>query len=131
MFVTKNGEIVYSLPSGRDVPGGASQEAGRGWRQGSREAEEQGFECCAPDGRLMGLPVTDSPRGRDTVRRVPTVNLCEDTWRRVPTTAARRDTASRVPGVALKEEFIGARVLGIRGEGESVTKVSYFKGNDP
>ena len=55
MFVTKNGEIVYSLPSGRDVPGGASQEAGRGWRQGSREAEEQGFECCAPDGRLMEL----------------------------------------------------------------------------
>ena len=42
-----------------------------------------------------------------------------------------RDTACRVPAVALKEEFIGAKVSGITGEGESVTKVSYFKGNDP
>lgn len=33
--------------------------------------------------------------------------------------------------VALKEEFIGAKVFKIKGEGESVTKVSYFKGNDP
>ncbi|MBF8275302.1 MAG: hypothetical protein HW390_375, partial [Candidatus Brocadiaceae bacterium] len=224
VFVTKNGEIVYSLPSGRDVPAGASQESGRGWRQGvcrdalhaslygvcrdalhaslyyvgqgSREAEGQGFEGCAPDGRLMGLRVADSTRGRDTARRVPTspiqylayvmhsakgdvvggveekresrimdyvswfgdcvsdgrlmglratdstkgrdtvprvptVNLCEDTAGRVAATVARRDTASRVPGVALKEEFVGARVLGIRGEGESVTKVSCFKGNDP
>ena len=71
--------------------------------------------------------MTDSPRGRDTVRRVPTVSLCEDTWRRVPTTAAVGTRRAGVPGVALKEEFIGARVLGIRGEGESVTKVSYFK----
>ncbi|TVM00546.1 MAG: hypothetical protein CV087_13155, partial [Candidatus Brocadia sp. WS118] len=48
----------------------------------------------------------------------------------------RRDTALRVPAtqstaVALKEEFIGAKISGIKGEGESVTKVSYFKGNDP
>ncbi|BBO18391.1 conserved hypothetical protein [Candidatus Brocadia pituitae] len=33
--------------------------------------------------------------------------------------------------VALKEEFIGAKISGIKGEDESVTKVSYFKGNDP
>ena len=106
------------------------------------------FGGCVADDRLVGLPVTDSTRGRDTVPRVPTVNLCRDTVCRVPTTAARmdtagcvpttaarRDTACRVParstGVALKEEFIGAKVSGITGEGESVTKVSYFKGNDP
>ena len=34
-------------------------------------------------------------------------------------------------GVALREEFIGAKVSGIKGEGESVTKVNYFKGKDP
>ena len=34
-------------------------------------------------------------------------------------------------GIALNEEFVGARVSGIKGEGESVTNVSYFKGNDP
>src|SRR3990167_8284205 len=167
VFVTKEGDIVYSLPSGRDVPGGASQEAGRGGREGvggelhlpdhapCRDTEPRvpmsplqylaslthspkgdvlcrvlekresrimdyvsWFEGCAPDGREMGLHVSNSPRGWDTASRVPT-------------TAARRDTASRVPGVALKEEFVGARVSGIKGEGESVTKVSYFKGNDP
>jgi len=57
VFVTKEGEIVYALPSGRDVPAGASQESeacrdalhaslyhrGRGTeRQGSKGAEEQG-----------------------------------------------------------------------------------------
>jgi hypothetical protein len=45
VFVTKEGEIVYALPSGRDVPAGASPEAGRGheaWGQGSKGAEAQG-----------------------------------------------------------------------------------------
>ena len=44
VFVTKDGEIFYSLPSGRDVPAGASQESGRGHEageQGSRGAEGQ------------------------------------------------------------------------------------------
>src|SRR3990167_2170375 len=123
VFVTKDGDIVYSLPSGRDVPAGASQEAGRGGRQGfggelhspdhalaslthspkgdvlcrvleKRESRIMDyvswFEGCAPDGRKMGLHVSNSPRGWDTGPRVPTVNLCEDTASRVPTTAARR-----------------------------------------
>ena len=34
-------------------------------------------------------------------------------------------------GVALKEEFVGAKVKAIQGEEKSVTKVNYFKGNDP
>ncbi len=89
------------------------------------------FGGCVPDGRLMGLRVDGSTKGKDTGHRVPTVNLWEDTAGRVAAAAARRDTAGRVPGVALKEEFVGARVSGIRGEGESVTKVCYFKGNDP
>ena len=38
VFVTKEGEIVYSLPSGRDDPAGASQEAGRGLKQWSMDA---------------------------------------------------------------------------------------------
>ncbi len=72
VFVTKNGEIVYSLPSGRNVPAGASQESERGWGQGSRGAEGHGFEGYAPDGRLMGLNMSDSTRGGDTACRVPT-----------------------------------------------------------
>ncbi len=37
----------------------------------------------------------------------------------------------KLAGIALREEFVGAKVSGIKGEDESVTKVSYFKGNDP
>src|SRR3990167_2069309 len=55
VFVTKDGDIVYSLPSGRDVPGGASQEAGRGGRQGF------GGELHSPDHAPC----------RDTEPRVP------------------------------------------------------------
>src|SRR3990172_8468539 len=61
VFVTKDGDIVYSLPSGRDVPGGASQEAGRGWRQGF------GGELHSPDHALASL--THSPKG-DVLCRV-------------------------------------------------------------
>ena len=34
-------------------------------------------------------------------------------------------------GVALKEQLVGGKIFGIKGEGEAVTKISYFKGNDP
>jgi hypothetical protein len=37
----------------------------------------------------------------------------------------------RVMGISLKEELVGAKIKAIQGEKPSVTKVSYFKGNDP
>jgi len=33
--------------------------------------------------------------------------------------------------LAIKEELIGAKVSGVKGEGEVATRVSYFKGNNP
>ena len=34
-------------------------------------------------------------------------------------------------GFVLKEELVGGKVADITGKGESVTKVNYFRGNDP
>ncbi len=39
--------------------------------------------------------------------------------------------AVRAEAVVLKEGFIGGRVQGAKGEGETATKVHYFTGNDP
>ncbi len=60
VFVTKEGEIVYSLPSGRDVPAGASQGSGRG-----HEAGEQGSRGAGGKGSV-GVAWTSSacPCGR-------------------------------------------------------------------
>jgi len=38
---------------------------------------------------------------------------------------------SEVGGIALKEQFIGGKIIGIRGGEQSATIVNYFKGNDP
>lgn len=38
VFVTREGGIVYSLPSGRDLPAGASLESGKGLKHGGRDA---------------------------------------------------------------------------------------------
>jgi len=51
VFVTKEGEIVYSLPegSGRDVPAGASQQDAWGqWRRGARGEVVLGWHGQAP-----------------------------------------------------------------------------------
>src|SRR3989304_9404909 len=42
VFVTKDGDIVYSLPFGRDDPAGASQKSGRGLKHGGGGAEGEG-----------------------------------------------------------------------------------------
>ena len=49
VFVTKDGEIVYALPDGRDVPAGTSQEAGRGMKHGGSGAAGQGSRDACRD----------------------------------------------------------------------------------
>jgi beta-propeller repeat-containing protein len=36
-----------------------------------------------------------------------------------------------IKGLALKEEIVGGKVNDVKGEGKAITKVSYFRGNDP
>ncbi len=42
-----------------------------------------------------------------------------------------KNPQSEITGVALKEQLVGAKIGGIRGEEKAVATVNYFKGNDP
>ncbi len=220
VFVTKEGAIVYSLPSGRDVLAGASQESGRGHEAGEqrgRGAEEQGGKVvsgwhgqaplvhaesefvvayayspllhadnanCPPDcvlaksllaaylpelqestGRLVGTRSTVSLRaaylpglqeGSDKIvgTRCPASprfaylsGLQEGTDKQnlsmppnsnpgvLPANyhphSEIQNPKSEAKGIALIEHLVGGKIKGITGETQSVTKVSYFEGNDP
>src|SRR3990167_684922 len=113
VFVTEDGEIVYSLPGSR------TEDASSQLKVGSSECRGE-----------LHSPGGISPLKRGTHPLIPSregIGVCNTT----PTT--RRDTERRVPTatVALKEEFVGAKVKAIQGEEKSVTKVNYFKGKDP
>ncbi len=45
--------------------------------------------------------------------------------------SAIQNPQSKITGVALREQLVGAKIGGIRGEEQAVTAVNYFKGNDP
>ena len=103
VFVTKDGEIVYSLPNN------------------SSDVETQ---CLASP---MHSPSGISPlkRGDQGVcKTATTLNDMKETHPRPLLLEGR-------PGISLREEFVGAKVNEIQGEDASVTKVNYFKGNDP
>ncbi len=80
VFITKNGEIVYSLP------------------EGTKEK-----------------------------------NISQGVMKNMESVIARGETPKQSPskGIALREQLVGGKVKEVKGEGESITKVSYFKGNDP
>ncbi|MBI5306856.1 MAG: SBBP repeat-containing protein [Planctomycetes bacterium] len=158
VFVTKEGEIVYSLPFGRDVPAGASQESGRGheaWGQGSRGAEEQGGKVVsgrygqAPLVRAESelvvayayLPLLHADNANCPPDRVFAKSLIAaylpgllvETTRRVVCPSSMPPNYhphSSIRGVALKETLLGAKIGGITGEQPAVTTVNYFTGND-
>ncbi len=83
VFVTNDGEIVYSLPAATD--------------------------CKSQNVASEKFPSTK--RGQGGVES----ETCNPQLR----------------GLILKEEFVGEKINEIKGESQSVTKVNYFKGNDP
>ena len=151
VFVTKDGEIVYSLP-GRDKV----QETGVGCRGSG--VGEGGYDPRIPldhledhVGWIKALSFAPYPptlfpylvdslapnRSTERSRRSPSFTTSNDNATRTNgrgvlqyalTCLRERD---RMRGISLKEELVGGKISGITGEGTSATKVNYFKGNDP
>ncbi|UJS16710.1 MAG: SBBP repeat-containing protein [Candidatus Jettenia sp.] len=111
MFVTKEGEIIYSLP-----------------HSGNKEDNDSK----GPE----GLPPNDLYRARH-IRHYAHCRLpyYQSTVHPASPVLAFIDTMLRntscEKGLILKEELVNGKVAEIKGEDEAETQVSYFKGNDP
>src|SRR3989338_5844280 len=118
VFVTKNGEIVYSLPNN------------------SSDVETQ---CLAslmhsPNGMHNARCIIQDPRNMsNTTSRVSCILHYESN---IPyctnclLAGLAKHNGQDTQGVAIKETLVGGRVQEITGNEKAVTKVSYFKGND-
>ena len=109
VFVTKDGEIVYALPTSKS---GESRDR-------MSEARSQKLEAGIPNAdtgkRHKNLQTANSKSKTQNVN--PQSEIC--------------NPQSEIRSVALKEQFVGAKVKAIQGEDPSVTKVNYFKDGDP
>jgi len=116
VFVTKDGEIVYSLPKSENS-GDRSQESG------VRIQECRG-ELRSPNG--CAIQDTDKPLSC-ILHHESNIPYCPNCLLSNLSYNNRQNTQ----GVAIKETLVGGRVQEITGNEKAVTKVSYFKGNDP
>ncbi len=158
VFVTKEGEIVYSLPDSRgaEVQGGMGVgEQGQALVVGAEfEFVANGYASflrtdnayCPPERVLANtliatyFPGLQESAGSLVGTRCPCPpplaylsGLQKSTDKQdvsMPPTAIK-NPQSPAKGVALKEHLVGGKVNEIQGGAQSVTTVSYFKGNDP
>ncbi len=104
VFVTKDGEIVYSLPKSEKAENGRHKEPTQISLNGSIGSiglnRLSCFEECSSINTFYSYLNSVSPSNANS------------------------------RSIALKETIVGAKIGGIAGEQPSVTKVSYFKGND-
>ena len=112
VFVTKDGEIVYALPNN-------SSELGVGSQRSEARIQECRGELRSPNG------ISPLKRGDKGVCNTTPIPNNKNETPPLPLLLEGRT------GVALREEFVDAKVNAIQGEYPSVTKVNYFKGNDP
>lgn len=130
VFVNKDGEIVYTLPWGKGGElkdkrlkfGGVTnreQDARvSGQRSGNGDLDER---ACSPLKRGVG-GVSDCAKQEPNhpIQKSKIYNLQSEI----------QNPKSEIRWLAIKEEFVGGKVNEIKGEAQSVTKVSYFTGND-
>ncbi len=102
VFVTECGKIVYSLSAGNN----------------------EALTECSPLKRGVGGV-------SNCAKQVPDCSIPRSEVQNRSTERSRRSPKSEIKGLALKEELVGGKVSHITGEGESVAKVNYFRGNDP
>nr|CAJ75180.1 conserved hypothetical protein related to cell surface glycoprotein (S layer protein) [Candidatus Kuenenia stuttgartiensis] len=124
VFVTKDGEIVYSLPKGSDVENTDCRgelhspymihDAGCGIHYNHKSCIKScrlDEACPAPVEGMERTQQISDPHSPTPKSQPPTPNTF-------------------LQGIALKETLIGAKVKEIKGEDKSATKINYFKGND-
>ncbi len=170
VFVTKDGEIVYSLPKFEESPSADTHSTEittkSHRRRGIVADAQQGAESVRPVGwveqgkthqnGLNNGSVSPLERGEQGVCNMLQVSpetrethpqplLIEGSYGQDETQQQTviASEAKQSPflnpkseiknskSIALKEEFVGGKISEIKGESQSVTKVNYFKGNDP
>ncbi|MCF6149919.1 MAG: hypothetical protein E3K37_14795 [Candidatus Kuenenia sp.] len=116
VFITKDGEIVYSMPKALGVESAES-------RVESSDVETQCIASFKHSPNVIhnaGCKLQDNPES--CIKDNKSFNNSQ--------THNSKLVNSELQGVALKETLIGAKVKEIKGEAKSVTKVNYFRGND-
>ncbi|MBF8276211.1 MAG: hypothetical protein HW390_1284 [Candidatus Brocadiaceae bacterium] len=129
VFVTKDGEIVYSLPEGRGEDKQGSRGAGRHGQAPLVRADAElvvahvyspflhaGNANCLPDRVFSKSLIAAYLPGLQKGTGNPQ--------------SERQNPKTPIRGVALKETIVGAKIGGITGEQPAVTTVNYFTGND-
>ncbi|MDR4507969.1 MAG: SBBP repeat-containing protein [Candidatus Brocadiaceae bacterium] len=142
VFVTKDGEIVYSLQGNvvGQVP--LAREMGYGPRiteNGIPSIQKpldvflitlgdpiSGLISPDADYAISSSQVQDQKSEKFRWKSRANANVLNEARSSRP--IKERD---RVRGVALKEKFVNGKVSGIQGRDRAATKVNYFKGNDP
>lgn len=130
VFVTKDGEIVYSLPNnGSDVETqclASLMHSSKGIRDEDSMLHDYHVSgIMHPASWIVGCGSKSDFQNHTKSTSSDSKNLKSSNSK-----SAIQNLKSEISGIALREEFVGAKVKTIQGKEKSVTNVNYFKGKD-